>query len=103
MLGDGNQLGKAVYCLLHLSMIVLSLLLQRRAFLVFGGLGVFCYLAQEATTYFKDSFSFTIALTLIGVAFIAAGLVYKRHEAELAERFVALTPERIRHRHESAA
>jgi len=99
LLGDGSQLGKAAYCLIHLALIVLSILLQRRAFLVFGGLGVFAYLADEATNFFHNSFSFTLALTVLGVAFIAAGIAYKRNEAKLTARLAPLMPERIRRRH----
>jgi hypothetical protein len=44
LMGDGNQLGKAIYCLVHLLLITLSVILQRRAFLVFGAIVVFVYL-----------------------------------------------------------
>jgi hypothetical protein len=100
LLGNGSQLGKAVYCLIHLGLIVLSIVLQRRAFLVFGGLGVFAYLADEATSFFRNSFGFTLGLTLIGIVFIAAGILYKKNEAALTEALSPLIPERIRHRHE---
>jgi hypothetical protein len=99
LLGNGSQLGKAVYCLIHLALIAISIILQRRAFLVFGGLGVFAYLAEEATGFFRNSFSFTIALTVLGIAFIAAGILFKRNEAELAARLTPLMPERIRRRY----
>jgi len=99
LLGDGSQLGKAVYCLIHLGLIVLSIVLQRRVFLVFGALGVFGYLASEATGYFRNSFSFTIALTVLGVVFIAAGMLFKRNEAALTKALSPLIPDRVRHRH----
>lgn len=102
LLGDGSQLGKAIYCLLHLAMIVLAIVLQRRVFLVFGGLGVFCYLASEATGFFRNSFSFTVALTLIGIGFLVAGLLYKRSEKRIAARLAPYVPARVRHRHDSA-
>jgi hypothetical protein len=98
LLGGGSQLGKAVYCLLHCGLIVLSILLQRRAFLVFGALGVFIYLTDEATGFFRNSFGFTIALTVIGVAFIGAGILYKRNEDELSRRLAPLVPRRVRER-----
>ena len=99
LLGDGGQLGKAIYCLIHLGLIVLSIVLQRKAFLVFGAIGVFCYLASEATGYFKNSFSFTIALTVLGAAFIVAGILYKRNEASLTAKLSPWIPARVRHRH----
>lgn len=99
LLGDGSQLGKACYCLIHLLLIVLAIVLQRRAFLVFGAIGVFCYLASEATGYFRNSFGFTIALTVIGAMFVAAGVLFKRSEATLTARLAPLIPARLRHRH----
>jgi hypothetical protein len=102
-LGDGNQLGKAIYCLLHLGLMVLAVVLQRRAFLVFGALGVFIYLMDEASGYFRNSFGFTIALTLIGALFIAAGIAFKRNEAQITAALSPWIPQRLRHRHADVA
>ena len=99
VMGDGTQLGRAAFCAVHLLLMILSIVLQRRAFLVFGALGVAGYLAEEAQRYFKDSLSFSLALTVLGVLLIVAGLLYKRHEADLAERFARWIPHRVRHRH----
>ena len=99
LLGDGTQLGKAFYCLIHLSLIVLSVILQRRAFLVFGALGVFVYRVGAAEGYFRNSFTFTVALTLIGIAFIALGILFKKNEALLSAKLVRFIPARVRRRH----
>jgi hypothetical protein len=101
LLGDGNQLGKAMYCLVHLLLMALSIILQRKAFLVFGALGVFAYLMGEAQGYFRNSFGFTISLTLIGAFFIAAGIAYKRNERSIEAKLLPLIPNRIRQRHRS--
>ena len=95
----GTQLGKAIYCLIHLGLIVLSVILQRRAFLVFGALGVLFYVGDEAFGFFHDSITFTFGLTAIGIAFIVAGLVYKKNEPSLTRALLPLIPGRIRHRH----
>jgi len=97
--GRGSQIGMAMYCLIHLALLVLSIVLQRRAFLVFGALGVLLYVGQEASTFFHNSIPFTFALTAIGIGFIAAGLLYKRHEPALARALSPLIPTRVRHRH----
>jgi hypothetical protein len=99
LLGSGSQLGRAVYCLIHLVLMALAIILRRRVFLVFGGIGVFVYLAVEAEEYFRNSFGFTVALTLIGIVFIAGGIAYKRQEAALAARLVRFMPGRVRRRH----
>jgi hypothetical protein len=99
LLGSGSQLGRAVYCLIHLVMMALAILLRRRVFLVFGGLGVFIYLASEAEEYFRNSFGFTVALTLIGIVFIVAGIAFKRNEAGLESKLARFMPGRVRHRY----
>jgi hypothetical protein len=99
LLGNGSQLGRAIYCLIHLAMVVAAVLLQRRVFLVFGGLGIFSYLVMEAVDYFRNSFGFTISLTLIGIVFIAAGIAFKRNEASLEAKLARFVPGRVRHRH----
>lgn len=99
LLGDGSQFGKSIYCLVHLLLMILAIILQRRAFLIFGAIGVFAYLMGEAEGYFRNSFGFTISLTLIGALFIAAGIYYKRNEHTIEARLFPLIPNRIRQRH----
>lgn len=83
---SGNELAKFAYCLIHLAFIFVSLLLQRRAFLVFGGFGVFGYLCNEAYTYFRHSAAFPFILTFIGVTVIFAAAEYKKKEPMLEAR-----------------
>jgi hypothetical protein len=94
-MGSGNQLSKAVYCLIHLLMIAIAVILRRKVFLVFGGIGVFLYLSQEAAIYFRNSFGFTLSLTVIGVLFILAGIAYTKNEIRIRARLSPLLPGRI--------
>ena len=55
LMGSGGQFSKAMYCLVHLLMMVVAVILRRKVFLIFGGIGVFFYLASEAETYFRNS------------------------------------------------
>jgi hypothetical protein len=80
---SGSELGKFVYFLAHFGLIVVSLLLHRRVFLVFGALGVFGYLSNEAYTYFRYSVAFPFVLTLIGIGVIFAAMQYKKREQVL--------------------
>jgi hypothetical protein len=98
LLESHNEWGKAAYCAIHFAMLVAAVALRRRVFLVFGGLGVFCYLAGEAQAHFRNSLGFTFALTAIGVAFIVAGIAYKKNETRLAATLAPWTPARIRYR-----
>ncbi len=78
MLDSDSELSKAIYCLINVGLLALSLFLQRRAYMVFGTLGVAGYLGHLAEEVFKDSLLFPFALSLIGVAIIVAGLLYYR-------------------------
>ena len=44
LMESGNQWNKFLYCLINVALMLLSVLLQRRVFIVFGALGVFGYL-----------------------------------------------------------
>lgn len=99
MLGDGGQFDKALYCLLHLLLLLLAVVLQRRVFLVFGAVGIFAYLIDEADSYFRNAFTFALGLTVLGAFFIAAGILYKRNERSISTKLRPLMPTRIRQRH----
>jgi hypothetical protein len=98
LMGGGSQFSKAMYCLVHLFMMFAAVVLKRKVFLVFGGIGVFCYLGGEAQNYFRNSLGFTFALTLIGFLFILAGIAYRRNEGALESWLSPLMPGRVRSR-----
>jgi hypothetical protein len=85
LLDSQNELGKALYCLINLLLLLLALFLQRRAYAVFGTLGIAAYLCHLAGEVFRDSLLYPFALSLIGVLIIAAGLWLHRREAALAQ------------------
>jgi len=95
-LDSGNQLAKLGYCLVHLLLIVISLILRRKVFLVFGGLGVFGYLCEEAYTYFRNSVAFPFVLTFIGIAIIAIAMIFKKNEILLQQKIAIWLPGRLK-------
>ncbi len=78
-----NELDKFLYLLLNLGLVGLSALLGRRVFAVCGALGVALYLGHLSSKVFKDSLLFPLALTLIGLAIIACGIWWQRHESRI--------------------
>lgn len=82
---SGSELGKFGYFLAHFGLIVVSLLLRRRVFLVFGSIGVFSYLGNEAFTYFRHSVAFPFVLSFIGIGLIFGAMQYKKNEPRLQE------------------
>lgn len=81
---SSTELGKALYCVFNVGLLVLAVLLMRRAYAVFGTMGVSLYLGHLAEKVFRDSLLFPFSLSLIGIAVIAAGLLYHRNERAIA-------------------
>ena len=91
-----SEVGKLLYCLINIVLMLISVLLDRRVFIVFGALGVFGYLGHLAYTVFKDSLLFPFALSALGLAIIWLGIYYQRHRARIEGAIVALLPAGIR-------
>lgn len=86
---SGSQLAKFGYFLVHAGLILVALLLRRRVFLVFGAIGTFGYLCNEAYTYFRNSVAFPFVLTLIGIGLIFGAMQYKKNEQKLEGKIAA--------------
>jgi hypothetical protein len=92
LLDSQNELGKAFYCLINFLLLLLALFLQRRAYAVFGALGVAAYLCHLAGAVFSDSLLYPFALSEIGVLIIAAGLWLHRRQAALEQALTERLP-----------
>src|SRR5262245_41178523 len=55
---SGSELKRILYCAMNVGLVLLSVPLRRRVFLVFGALGVNLYLADLAWLVFKNSLGF---------------------------------------------
>ena len=91
-----SELSKFFYFLINLGLIGLSLLLQRRAFIVFGALGAFGYIGYLAHRVFQDSLLFPFVLSLIGIAVIYLGIQLHRHKDVLEAAVLARIPDGVR-------
>jgi hypothetical protein len=95
-LDSDSEVGKFVYCCVNLLLIAVSVILQRRVFIVFGALGVSIYLGHLAADVFDDTLSFSFALSGLGLLVILAGLQYHRHREAIEEKALCLLPAAIR-------
>jgi hypothetical protein len=80
---DGTALQKALYAAMNVGFLLLSVVLARRVFAVFGTIGLAIYLGDLAEKLFRDSLLFPFALSLIGIGIIALGLYFHRHQAAI--------------------
>ena len=84
-----SEFRRFVYCLINLFLIFCSLALRRRAFVVFGALGLFGYLSHLAYRVFENSLLFPVVLSLTGLFIIYLGLQYQRRREQIEGRFRA--------------
>ncbi len=85
LMDSGSELGKALYCLINLGLIGLSILLRRPLFMVFGALGVAGYLGYLAHDVFEDSLLFPVVVSLIGLGVMGLGLLYQKRREAMSE------------------
>ena len=88
-----SEIAKALYCLLNVGLVLLSVVLRRQVYAVFGTLGVAGYLGYLSHSVFKDSMLFPFALSGIGVLVIAAGLYYHKNQDAIAAWMERYLPE----------
>nr|WP_321513043.1 DUF2157 domain-containing protein [uncultured Pseudodesulfovibrio sp.] len=91
-----TELGKFMYCCINLLLIGVSVLVQRRVFIVFGGIGVSIYIGHLAYDVFESELLFAFALSCVGLAVIALGLQYHRHKESIESKVVNLLPEAMK-------
>jgi hypothetical protein len=89
-----NEWSKFGYFLIHVSLVVVSLLLKRKVFVVFGAIGIFGYLSNEAYSHFRNSVAFPFVISLIGIVLIVLAMLYKKNERTLQEMTAAWVPQR---------
>lgn len=87
-----SELAKFIYFLINLALMLTSVFLRRRAFLVFGAMGAFGYFYHLAETVFRNSFAFTIVLTVLGLSIILAGVQLRRHGPRIEAAVLAAMP-----------
>lgn len=91
-MNSDSELGKALYCLINLGLMLIAVILRRPMFMVFGALGVAAYLGYLSYEVFAESLLFPLVLSLIGLAVIALGLLYQKHRERLSDKLRAALP-----------
>ena len=79
LLHGGNEHTALLYAVINVVLIFLGVVLDRRAFVVFGALGVNGYLGHLAWDVFSQSALFPFVLSAFGICVIVCGVIYARH------------------------
>jgi len=67
-----------VFLAVYVIVVAASVWLQSRVFLVFGALGVYCYVGYLAFEIFEDTLGFTFTLAFIGLLLIGGAIAFQR-------------------------
>ncbi len=93
---SSNELGKFLYALVNIVLVLFGAAIGRRVFTILGALGVAGYLGYLSHRVFNDSLLFPFALTLLGLAVVWLGVWWQRHEAAIHARLVRFVPAGLR-------
>lgn len=96
LMENQGEVQKFLYCLINIGLMVVSVLLDRRVFIIFGSVGVFGYLGHLAQRVFKDSLMFPFVLTLMGILIIYLGTLYQRNRQSIENSILGFIPDCLR-------
>jgi hypothetical protein len=96
LMQSNSELNKFLYCLINLGLMLFAIFLDRRAFLVFGALGVFMYLGHLSYEVFKDSMMFPFALSVLGLLIIFLGIKYQRNRESIEAAILNSLPDGLK-------
>lgn len=92
LMKNTDEFGAFIYFLINVFLIILSVYLHRRTFMVFGALGVLGYIGHLSWVVFKDSAAFPISLAFIGILLIIVGVKYQQNKQKFEECVEKLFP-----------
>lgn len=96
LLESSSEAMRFIYLLINLGLMLLSVLLQRTVFLFFGVLGVMFYIISLFNSYFQDSLSFPIFLSVIGLLVLFLGIFYHKNHLRFEAWLRGFIPESLR-------
>lgn len=89
-----GEVGRALFALAHVVLILLAVLLARPLFLVFGALGLCSYLSY-LSTQFTGVWAYPFVLSALGVAIILLGIQYQRRRGGIEQAVAHALPSAI--------
>ncbi|WP_131781781.1 DUF2157 domain-containing protein [Legionella gresilensis] len=90
-----SELSKFFYLCINLLMIGIGVILVRRVFVVFGGIGCCIYLGHLAWQVFQNSILFPVVLTIIGLFIIYLGTLWQKNEVALTLKAQSFLPKTL--------
>jgi hypothetical protein len=85
-------LGLLAFPAFYAGVVVASVWLQRKVFLVFGAIGIYGYVSYLASEIFHGALGFTFGLALVGLVIIFSAVWYQKSARQSLERFFERHP-----------
>lgn len=95
-LDSDSEVSRFIYFSINLLMIGVGVMISRRVFVIFGGIGCALYWGHLAFSVFKESWLFPIALATIGFVIIYLGVLWQKNERQFTARMRSALPEAMR-------
>lgn len=95
LMDSQSEWSKFCYCLINIGLMMTSIFLNRKVFIIFGALGVSGYMGHLANTLFKDSLLFPFALSLLGLLIILAGIKYQKNKKVIENWVLSRLPKEL--------
>lgn len=92
---ESNELRQLMYGGINLVMLLISVLLNRRLFVIFGTIGLLIYIGHLAFAVFKESLLFPFSLVLLGFCIIFFAAYWEQIEKKLINCFYPYFPKKI--------
>lgn len=96
MLRSDTELSKFIYCLINAGLMGAGILLNRRVFVILGGVGFFGYLGHLAWRVFENSLLFPFVLSGLGLLVVYLGWLYHKKYETVQQWVQRLIPASIR-------
>ncbi|WP_136796327.1 DUF2157 domain-containing protein [Desulfosediminicola ganghwensis] len=95
-LDSSSEVSRFFYFVINLLMIGFGVLISRRVFVIFGGIGCSFYLGHLAFSVFKASWLFPIALAAIGFVIIYLGVLWQKNEKKMTATMRSYLPDSLK-------
>jgi hypothetical protein len=97
-MSSDSEIGKLIYFVINLAMLLFGVAIGRRVYTVFGALGIAGYLGHLSYKVFKDSLAFPFMLMLIGLGVVWLGVLWQRNERQIVGTIESWLPPRLQRR-----
>lgn len=92
----GSEAGMLFYAVCNVGMMLASVILARRIFVVLGAIGAVGYLSHLTWTVFAGSMLFPVVMSVFAIGVIWGGVYYQRNEARIDAAILGLVPSGLR-------